>query len=134
MTLPIVVYTSETARLIMALKRNETKRSSFKNRRMRVINRKNSVFDGKLSLKSSNLQSKNCLSGANSLTTFLQITMYTTYKSDCVILFYSKSLKKSRKNYGNRFTNKNLTPKIICSIVKMLPGKNKISIFCFEIL
>ena len=28
MTLPIVVYTSETARLIMALKRNETKWSS----------------------------------------------------------------------------------------------------------
>ena len=30
MTLPIVVYTSETARLIMALKRNETKRCFFK--------------------------------------------------------------------------------------------------------
>ena len=46
-------------------------------------------------------------------TTFLHssCSKTPTYKYDIIIPLHSKSRKKCHKNFENRFTNKNLTPK-----------------------
>ena len=70
-------------------------------------------------------------------TTFLQITMFLN--TDLVILLHSKSLKKCHRKYGNRFTNKSLTPKNNLDLWKCCQGKSlfsrikiKFLIFCFK--